>query len=306
MEKPVLIIMAAGMGSRYGGLKQLDPVDEHGHLIIDFSLFDAKRAGFETILFVIRPEIEPLFRRTIGRRVSKDLEVRYVYQLLDNIPRGFKVPPGRTKPWGTAHAVMSASKYVKSPFAVMNADDYYGPGAIAGIHAFLSASRQDNEHAMVGYRIENTLTERGSVSRGICQVDEEYNLSAITEHPNLEKAEGGASYTDRCGRVSFISLGAIVSMNLWGFGLSMMDVLIKGFPNFLGSPTEDPLKREYFLPSVINKQIAEKKASVKVLPTKEKWYGITYPEDKNAVISAVRSWKKAHLYPERLWGADSC
>lgn len=306
MEKPALIIMAAGIGSRYGGLKQLDPVDEFGHFIIDFSLFDAKRAGFETVLFIVRPEIEPIFRRTIGKRVSKYMEVKFVHQLLTNVPQGFKAPPERTKPWGTAHAVMSAGKLVKSSFAVMNADDYYGPGAIKTIYDFLSASHQDNEHAMVGYRIENTLTDHGSVSRGICRINEEGFLSGIEEHTHLEKADGGAVYIDRDGRRSFIPPGTIVSMNLWGFGLSMMDELIMEFPNFLKSLPASPLKSEYYLPSAINKQIAEVKASVKVLPTEEKWYGITYPEDKDTVYAAIRNWKKAKIYPERLWGVDPC
>ncbi len=304
MKKPVLIIMAAGVGSRYGGLKQLDPIDELGHLIIDYSLFDARRAGFETVLFIVRPELEPLFRQTIGGRISKYMEVRYVHQLLADVPQGFSVPPERTRPWGTAHAVMSAGKFVDSSFAVMNADDYYGPGAIKAIYDFLSSPHRDNEHAMVGYKIENTLTEYGSVSRGICRVNDEGYLCSIEEYTQLEKWDGGAVRIDQHGRRTFIPPGTIVSMNLWGFGHSMMDELVKGFPDFLNSLHIDPLKREYFLPSVINTLVAEARASVKVLLTEEKWYGITYPEDKQKVHTAIRNLIEAKKYPQRLWEAD--
>ncbi len=307
MKKPVLIIMAAGMGSRYGGLKQIDSIDDSGHLIIDYSLFDAKRAGFETVIFVIRPDIESDFRKAIGDRISRHMDVRYVHQLLTDIPKGFTVPYGRAKPWGTAQAVMSARQIVNSPFAVINADDYYGQGAMGIIYDFLSGTRQANEHAMVGYSIENTLTENGYVSRGICQTDNNNNLTRIVERINIKKTSNGARYLDDNNEEKFIPNGTIVSMNLWGFDLSMMDELVSGFPAFLKKNlASNPLKCEYFLPSVINQLIEQNKASVKVYKTNEEWHGITYPEDKAAVYSAIKDMKAANKYPEYLWEDCIC
>ena len=232
MKKPVLVIMAAGMGSRYGGLKQIDPVDEDGHIIIDFSIYDAKRAGFEKVVFIIRREHEEDFRKSIGDRVSKFMEVEYVYQELENLPEGFSVPEGRTKPFGTGHAILSCKDVVDGPFAVINADDYYGVNAYKMIYDYLS-SGEDNEkyrYAMVGYMLSNTLTENGYVSRGICDTDENQCLTGITERTHIEKTKDGAAFTEDDGKTWVpVALDTTVSMNLFGFTASMLKELESRF-----------------------------------------------------------------------------
>ena len=236
MKKPVLVIMAAGMGSRYGGLKQIDPVDEDGHIIIDFSIYDAKRAGFEKVVFIIRREHEEDFRKSIGDRVSKFMEVEYVYQELENLPEGFSVPEGRTKPFGTGHAILSCKDVVDGPFAVINADDYYGVNAYKMIYDYLS-SGEDNEkyrYAMVGYMLSNTLTENGYVSRGICDTDENQCLTGITERTHIEKTKDGAAFTEDDGKTWVpVALDTTVSMNLFGFTASMLKELESRFSAFL-------------------------------------------------------------------------
>lgn len=301
MNDPVLVIMAAGMGSRFGGLKQITSVDEGGHKIIDFSLYDAKRAGFNKVVFIIKHEIEEDFKVSVGRRMEKYFEVRYVYQELDALPEGFKVPEGRKKPWGTAHAIACASEAIDAPFAVINSDDYYGADAIDSIYKFLKKERQPGEHAMVGYLLKNTVSENGYVSRGVCRVENGY-LKDITERTHIEKRGEDAAYTED-GK-NFIPLSGLdlVSMNLWGFQKEILEDFKEGFAPFLKENLPvNPLKCEYYLPSVADRQIKEGKGSVKVIETRDKWHGVTYPEDLEGVKEAMAAMKKEGLYPENLW-----
>lgn len=301
MNNPTLVIMAAGMGSRYGKLKQLDPVDNYGHMIIDYSIYDAKLAGFETVVFVIKPEIEEAFREKIGNRVSLFMNVKYVYQQLDDLPAGFSIPEGRIKPWGTAHAAMSARHVVDGPFAVINADDYYGQTAIKSIYDFLVSQKDDTTHAMVGYKIENCLTENGTVSRGICETDDELNLTRIVERIKIEKTDGGANYIED-DKKTFIPAGTFASLNLWGFSYSMMREIKQEFTEFLNNEAKiNPLKAEFYLPFVPGKLIQQGRATVKVLETDEKWYGVTYAEDMAVVKKAISDMRQIGRYPTKLW-----
>ena len=308
MKKPVLVIMAAGMGSRYGGLKQIDPVDAEGHMMMDFSIFDAKRAGFDKVIFIIKKENERDFREAIGNRIGKELETAYVYQDLANIPNGYGIPAGRQKPWGTAHAVLSCKDVIDGPFAVINADDYYGRSAFAQIYDYLVSHEDDEKYryAMVGYQLKNTLTENGHVSRGVCEISDAGELVRVTERTRIQKRDGGAAYTDDDGR-TWISLpdDAIVSMNMWGFTAGFLTELENGFASFLEKGLEEnPLKCEYFLPTVVSNLLTAGKASVKVLTTTDKWYGVTYREDKPVVWEAIRNLKASGLYPKHLWNRD--
>ena len=306
MNKPVLVVMAAGMGSRYGGLKQIDPVGAHGQLIIDYSIYDAKRAGFETVVFVIKHEIEEAFKTAIGERLSKVINVEYAYQELTDLPEGYSVPEGRVKPFGTCHAILAARKIVKGPFAVVNADDYYGPEAFKAIYDYLS-SHQDQpgcyEYAMVGYRLDNTVTEHGHVARGVCVEDENNFLLSVTERTRIEKDGENARFTEDDGATwEPLAGGTIVSMNLWGLTRSFMDEAEARFPAFLDKTlAENPLKCEYFLPSVVSALIEEGKARVKVLRSGDKWYGVTYQADKPVVVAAIAEKTASGLYPENLW-----
>ena len=309
MERPVLVVMAAGMGSRYGGLKQLDPVGEHGQLIIDYSLYDARRAGFEQVIFIIKPEIEEAFRAGIGDRVARAMEVRYAYQALDDLPAGYAVPQGRVKPWGTAHAVLSARNLVHGPFAVINADDYYGPQGFEAIYRYLSQTGDQPgcyEYAMVGYLLRNTLTEHGSVARGVCVEDPEHYLASVTERTRIEQGPHGPRFTEDDGQ-SWTELpgDTVVSMNLWGFTRSYLDEAWARFPAFLDQTlASNPLKGEYYLPQVVSALIAEGKARVKVLRSQDRWHGVTYQADKPQVVAALRSMTQSGLYPSDLWGED--
>ncbi len=304
MKKPVLVIMAAGMGSRYGGLKQLDPVGNHGQLIIDYSIYDARRAGFETVVFVIKPEIEEDFKRCIGDRVSKSMDVRYAYQLKEDLPEGYCVPEERRKPWGTAHAALAARNVVDGPFAVINADDYYGPEAFREIYGYLSAHADGDvyEYVMVGYLLKNTVTENGTVARGVCEETADNFLTRVTERTKIEKGEP-PRYTEDDGQTwTELSEDTIVSMNMWGFTRSFLDEAWARFPAFLDKAlAENPAKAEYFLPTVVSQLIDEGKARVKVLRSEDKWYGVTYREDKPTVVSAIAEKTASGLYPDRLW-----
>ena len=305
MKKPVLVIMAAGMGSRYGGLKQIDPVDEQGHIIIDFSIYDAYRAGFREVVFVIKKENEKDFREAIGDRMAKVMKVHYAYQDIGNIPEGFEVPDGRTKPWGTAQAVLSCKGIVDGPFAVINADDYYGKDAFAQIYQYLQ-QHEDNEKyqfTMVGYELEKTLTEHGSVARGVCEIDADGKLISVTEHTQIVKKGGNAAFTEDNGATwEELSGKTVVSMNMWGFSKAILAEIENGFQEFLTDGLKkNPLKCEYYLPSVVSRLLAEQKAEVAVLTTKEKWYGVTYKEDKPMVEQAIKDLKAAGLYPDKLW-----
>ncbi len=305
MNEPVLVIMAAGMGSRYGGLKQIDPIDEAGHIIMDFSIFDALRAGFRKVVFIIKPENEQIFRETIGDRMEKYVEVRYAFQTTDNLPEGFAVPEGRVKPWGTGHAVLSAMSVIDGPFAVINADDYYGPNGFQLLYQWLTAHHDDElyRYVCVGYRLGNTLTENGHVSRGVCRVDDHQYLQSITERTYIVMTPDGAAYSEDDGKTLIpISPDETVSMNMWGFSQSFLKELKERFVTFLNEEVpKNPLKAEYFLPAVVSQLLAEGKATAQVERSADKWYGVTYKEDKPDVVKAIAGLKAAGVYPEDLW-----
>lgn len=303
MNNPELVIMAAGMGSRYGGLKQIDKVDEDGHIIIDYSIYDAIKAGFRDVTFIIKKEIEKDFREVLDAHLEgKNINVKYVYQEIDKIPEGFEVPDGRRKPWGTAHALLCCLGTVNAPFAVINADDYYGNHAFEKIYNFLKNTNDDGKYhyAMVGYRIKNTVTEQGTVSRGICEADENGMLKSIVERTKIGIKDGGIYYTEN--DVDYdLDPETLVSMNLWGFTTSYLEECKKRFPKFLEENLpKNPEKCEFFLPSVVSDLVEEGKADVRVLDNTDKWYGVTYKEDKEAVVNAFRELKKTGIYPKEF------
>ena len=301
MREPVFVIMAAGMGSRFGGLKQITPVDDQGHSIIDYSLYDAWKAGFRKVVFIIKHAIEEDFKNAVGTRMEQYFDVRYVFQEVDKLPEGFAVPEGRTKPWGTAHAIACAKDAIDGPFAVLNADDYYGANAIKTIYDFLKEERQPNEHAMVGYLVRNTVTENGYVSRGVCTVEDGL-LKTVTERTHIEKRGNGAAYTEDGEHYVDLPGDTVVSMNLWGFQQELLEQFVGGFPAFLEENLpKNPLKCEYFLPSVANAQIQKGLGTVRVLPTEDVWYGVTYSEDLQSVKNAIQAMRDRKLYPEELW-----
>lgn len=304
-NQPVLVIMAAGMGSRFGGLKQIEPVSDKGEIILDFSLYDAIMAGFKKVIFIIKRENEEAFRSLIDDKAGKHIKVEYVYQETDDLPEGYELPEERVKPWGTAHAVLAARKLIDGPFAVINADDYYGPGAFQTIYEFLEAAHDGEKYnyCMVGYNIENTLTENGYVSRGVCRTDESGKLTDITERTRIQWQGEKIVFTDNDGK-SFEELeyGTTVSMNFWGFTRSVIKEMELGFPAFLDEAIEkNPLKAEYFLPSVVDRLIKDGKAEVKVLHSHDRWYGVTYKEDKESVTAALQAMKDKGEYPDVLW-----
>jgi NDP-sugar pyrophosphorylase family protein len=300
--KPTLVVLAAGMGSRFGGLKQITPVDDEGDVIIDFSLYDAKKAGFEKVVFIIKHEIEADFKASLGHRMEKHFDVRYAYQQLDMLPEGFQVPEGREKPWGTAHAVLCAADVIDGPFAVINGDDFYGATAFQQMYDFLVNDAKDNLHAMAGYLVENTLTENGSVARGVCEV-KDGKLVGIAERTSIIPKDGGAAYTEDGVTYTFIPPGTYVSMNFWGFGHGFLDESKRLFKPFLEKNiSTNPLKSEFFLPIVVDELLATKKAEILVLPTTEKWYGVTYSEDLPSVKESIKAMKEKGIYPKNLWG----
>lgn len=304
-KKPVLVIMAAGMGSRYGGLKQIDPVDEYGNIIMDFSIYDALEAGFEKVVFIIKKAIERDFKEHVGDRISRHIQTEYVYQELDKLPEGFQVPQDRVKPWGTGHAVLCCKDVIDGPFAVINADDYYGKSAFREIYRQLT-TQEDQEkyqYAMVGYGLSNTLTENGHVARGICSIDESGKLTDIQERTRIEKRDGGAAYTEDDGATwTALPQDTVVSMNMWGFTASMLRELDQRFEAFLERELPvNPMKCEYFLPFVVDELLKEGKAEVTVRKSGDRWYGVTYKEDKAMVVEAIAAMKKQGLYPEKVW-----
>ena len=301
--KPALVIMAAGMGSRYGGLKQMDPIDAYGNFIIDYSCYDAIRAGFEHIVFIIKSAIYEDFAATIGARVSRYAKVDYVLQELDKLPEGFTIPEGRVKPWGTSHAILCAAEVVNGPFAVIGADDYFGPSGFKAVYDFLTEDTDMNHYAMVGYNVTNTLPPVGFVARGECAVDENGYLTDIVERKKLRACEGGAEYTLDDG-ASFIHLApeTPISMNFFGFKPSLFREIEKHFPIFLKENLPvDPMKCEDLLPDAVRRCIKSGKYTVKVLSTPDRWYGVTNREDKQTVVDALKSFTEAGLYPEGLW-----
>ena len=300
-HEPTLVIMAAGMGSRFGGLKQMTPVDEEGHFIIDFSLYDAYQAGFRRVAFIIKREIEQTFRETIGARMEKWFHVDYVYQELNRLPEGFAVPEGRRKPWGTAHAVACCRGVVEGPFAVINSDDFYGRGAYEAIYRFLTESEAPHHYAMLGYQLRNTVTEFGSVARGVCHVQDGMLLD-ITERTKIFKRGQDAAYTEDGETFVPLSGDTQVSMNFWGFTPEILDEIWAAFPAFLTENLPvNPEKCEFYLPTFVGSRLAEKKVSVRVLPCMETWHGVTYKEDLDSVKSAIGALKREGTYPARLW-----
>ena len=303
MKNPELVIMAAGMGSRYGGLKQIDKVDDEGHIIIDYSIYDAMRAGFRDFTFIIKKEIEREFREVMDAHLEgKPINVRYVYQELYKLPDGYSVPDGRRKPWGTAHALLCCLGEVTAPFAVINADDYYGAHAFEKIYGFLKNAADDEKYhyAMVGYRIKNTVTEEGTVSRGVCTSDSEGMLADIVERTKVGTRDGEIYYTED-GADFPLDPDALVSMNLWGFTPSYLEECKKRFPAFLDKNLpKNPEKCEFLLPTVVAELIGEGKADVKVIENVDKWYGVTYKEDKPTVVEAFCTLKAEGVYPSEF------
>ena len=307
-KKPVLVVMAAGMGSRYGGLKQIDPVGSHGEAILDFSLFDAHEAGFETAVIIIKEAIRKDFMETVGARLQKcPMEIRYAYQELTKIPAGYSIPEGRTKPWGTSHAVLCAKEAIDgAPFAVINADDYYGKSAFRAIYDYLSNARDGAvcDYCMVGYQLGNTVTDHGSVARGVCATDENGNLAAIVERTKIEKYPGGIHFTEDDGATwTDLTADTPVSRNMWGFTPSFLDALEAGLPQFLQEKVPaNPMKAEYLLPTTVAGMLQAGSACVKVLRSADKWYGVTYAADKPQVVAALKGLTDQGKYPATgLW-----
>lgn len=305
MSDPVLVIMAAGMGSRYGGLKQIDPVGVCGEKIIDFSLFDARRAGFRKALFIIKEELLPDFQEAVFQKASRYMEIQWVFQKLTDVPEGVTVPEGRVKPWGTGHAALTAARVLgDAPYAVINADDFYGREAFEKIYRFLKNARDGAklDFAMVGYYLRNTVTENGYVSRGVCQIENGL-LQSITERTHIEKRDQGIAFTEDNG-ATWIPLAqdAVVSMNLWGFTPGFTAALETDFRRFFQEDVpKNPEKAEFFLPFVVNDLLARNKAQVTVLSSADKWYGVTYKEDKETVMGAIRAMTERGEYPAPLW-----
>jgi len=308
MEKPILVIMAAGMGSRYGGLKQIDPIGPNGQIILDYSVYDAHRAGFETVVFIIRPELEEAFEKSIGARARRFMTVRYAYQTVDNLPEGVSAPADRTKPLGTGHAVWCASPLTQgAPIAVINADDFYGADAFRRVYTYLSTTQDDavSRFCMVGYRVENTLTEHGTVARGECFVNEEGFLTGIVERTTITRApDGRIIYSDNTGEqapTGELAEGSLVSMNFWGFTASFLPMLTDGVRHFVTDVLpQNPQKAEYYLPFAVNRLIQEGKATAKVLTTDARWFGVTYREDKPTVCAAIAAMTASGEYPATL------
>ncbi|MDO4518583.1 MAG: sugar phosphate nucleotidyltransferase [Bacillota bacterium] len=316
-KKPVLVIMAAGMGSRYGGLKQIDKMTATGEIILDFSLYDAMMAGFDKAVFVIREEHRDFFRELVDERAGRYMEIEYAYQSLDDIPEGYEVPEGREKPWGTSHAILACRDVVDGPFAVINADDFYGADGFVTIYDFLSSigeqsntkgkvndnSGQPYQFCLMGYELENTITENGHVARGVCEVDEEGYLKEITERTKIQRRAEGICYTEDEGETWHpLQDKTPVSMNFWGFTYDMIEELKKEIEEFFATEvSQNPQKSEFLLPKSVDKLIKSGKAKVKVLPCKDRWCGVTYKEDKQSVMDTLESKKDKGEYPDKLW-----
>lgn len=303
MNKTALVIMAAGMGSRYGGgIKQLEHVGVSGEIIMEYSIYDAIAAGFNKVVFITRKDLEEEFKKIIKPSVAEQVEVEYVFQELDNLPEGFTVPDGRTKPWGTGHAILSCLGTVKEPFAVINADDYYGKEAFVKIHDFLAnVDVNSMNFTMVGFQLANTLSENGQVTRGVCLVDENNKLTHVEEHFAIEQVGDKATAQNGAGEAVELSLDTVISMNLWGFTPNFLDALQERFVEFLNGIKGNETKAEYLLPGVVGELVKEKKAEVTVLTSKDRWFGVTYKEDKDKVVQSFRELYEKGEYPEKLF-----
>lgn len=305
MTKAALVIMAAGMGSRFGGgIKQLEPVGPSGEIIMDYSVYDAIQAGFDKVVFIIRKDLEKDFREIIGNRMEKIIETAYAFQELDDLPAGFQRPEGRTKPWGTGQAILCCKDLVQEPFAVINADDYYGKEAFVKVHDYLAGEHPacgKMDFCMAGFQLGNTLSENGGVTRGICSVNEDGHLTKVTETKNIVKTPEGAAVKGEDGRLTSVAADCPVSMNMWGFTPEIFEVLENGFAEFLKN-LSDPMKGEYLIPTIVDGLIQEQKANVTVLESRDKWFGVTYKEDKPAVVRSFRELIDAGVYREKLFG----
>ena len=303
--KTALVIMAAGIGSRYGGgIKQLEPVGPSGEIIMDYSVYDAIQAGFDKVVFIIRKDLEKDFREIIGNRMEKIIETAYAFQELDDLPAGFQRPEGRTKPWGTGQAILCCKDLVQEPFAVINADDYYGKEAFVKVHDYLAGEHPacgKMDFCMAGFQLGNTLSENGGVTRGICSVNEDGHLTKVTETKNIVKTPEGAAVKGEDGRLTSVAADCPVSMNMWGFTPEIFEVLENGFAEFLKN-LSDPMKGEYLIPTIVDGLIQEQKANVTVLESRDKWFGVTYKEDKPAVVRSFRELIDAGVYREKLFG----
>lgn len=301
MNQPCLVIMAAGMGSRFGGPKQTTPVDEYGHFLLHYSLFDAYRAGFRKVVFVVKEDTAEEFRESVGPAVAAAFDVRYAYQKLDTLPAGYAVPAGRTKPWGTAHAVLCAAPEINGPFAVINSDDYYGIEAYRLLYDFLAVPRPERSYAMVGFRLRNTVTANGSVSRGVC-TERNGMLESITERTHIEQRGADAAYTEDGEHFIDLPGDTTVSMNFWGFSPLYLRELARRFPAFLDENLpRNPLKCEYFVPSIVDAQLRAGTADVTMLHTDDAWHGVTYHDDLPDVVAALRALRDAGKYPDNIW-----
>ena len=303
MKKPVLVVMAAGMGSRYGGLKQLDPVDAQGHIIMDFSIYDAKAAGFTKVVFVIRKAIEAEFKEVIGNRLSKVMPVEYVYQELENLPDGYEVPAGRVKPWGTGQAILACKSVVKEPFVIINADDYYGKEAFIKLHDFLISENENKEKmnlAMAGFSLKNTLSENGTVTRGVCVADANGYLEKVIETTGIQIVDGKIQ-CDNAEVSKWITSDTMVSMNMWAGYPDFLQYIDEGFTRFLDTLGENPEKKEYLLPNIVAELLEKNLASVKVLNTSDRWIGITYKEDIEPAQEKFHLMIEDGTYPKELW-----
>ncbi len=304
MKKTTLVVMAAGIGSRFGGgIKQLEPVGPSGELIIDYSVHDAIEAGFNKVVFIIRKDLEADFKEVIGNRIEKVVETGYAFQEIEDLPEGFTVPEGRVKPWGTGQAILCCEELVKEPFAVINADDYYGKEAFVKVHDYLAADHVGDERmefCMAGFLLGNTLSENGGVTRGICNVDEKRHLTRVTETKNIIKTKDGAAVQKEDGSCEPVAADCPVSMNMWGFTPEIFSILKEGFPAFL-KHLADEKKGEYLLPTIVDELIREGKANVTVLESRDKWFGVTYKEDKPSVVRSFKELIAAGVYKEKLF-----
>ena len=306
MKKTSLVIMAAGIGSRFGGgIKQLEPVGPNGEIIMDYSIYDALEAGFDKIVFIIRKDIEKDFREIIGNRIEKIANVEYAFQALDALPEGFSVPDGRTKPWGTGQAILAAKDVIHEPFLVINADDYYGKEGFKKLHDYMVEEMDDDgemmKMCMAGFILANTLSENGGVTRGICDVDQNGYLKKVTETYDIYREPDRMHALTKDGEPIFVSANQYVSMNMFGLPVSFLDELERGFPEFLANVKEGDLKAEYLLPTIVDQCIRSNKAKVRLLETQDKWFGVTYKEDKPAVVAAIQKLIEEGVYPEKLF-----
>lgn len=306
MKKTSLVIMAAGMGSRFGGgIKQLEPVGPNGEIIMDYSIYDALEAGFDKIIFIIRKDIEKDFREIIGNRIEKVVHVEYAFQTIDALPEGFSVPEGRTKPWGTGQAILAAKDVIHEPFLVINADDYYGKEGFRKLHDYMVEESEENGNqmkmCMAGFILVNTLSENGGVTRGICEVDQNGYLKKVTETYEIYRESDRMHAVTKEGRPTFVSANQHVSMNMFGFPVSFLDELERGFPEFLANVKDGDLKAEYLLPTIVDQCIRTGKAKVRLLETRDKWFGVTYKEDKPTVVAALQKLIMDGVYPKKLF-----